>query len=102
VTESASGRRRDPPRGRSSVLLAALALVWVLSLSAASERAHGADGMALLFWAALGGGLLALSATALALSGLYQTREARGPLFAGLGASLLTLLGLALVLLRVL
>lgn len=68
---------RTPRRGRESLLMSGLALVWVGCLALVAQRAHGSETLVSVFWGALGGALLSLTGLVLAVSGLRQERDRR-------------------------
>jgi len=68
---------RTPPRGRESLLISGLALLWIGSFALVAQRAHGSESLVSVFWGALGGGLLSLAGLVLAVSGLRQERDRR-------------------------
>jgi hypothetical protein len=84
---------RTPPRGRESLLISGLALLWVASFALVAQRAHGSESLVSVFWGALGGGLLSLAGLVLAVSGLRQERDRRRA-WLGLALSLANLLAI--------
>jgi hypothetical protein len=82
-----------PPRGRESLLISGLALVWVASFALVAQRVHGSESLVSVFWGALGGGLLSLAGVVLAVSGLRQERDRRLA-WLGLALSLANLLAI--------
>jgi hypothetical protein len=72
-----AGKGGDPPRGRESLLMSGLALLWVACFAAVSQFSHGTGVLVWVFWATLGGGLLSLAGLVLAVSGILQGRQRR-------------------------
>ena len=84
---------RTPARGRESLLISGLALLWIGCFALVAARAHGSDSLVSVFWGALGGGLLSLAGLVLAVSGLRQKGDRRLA-WLGLIVSLVNLLAI--------